>query len=219
MPLKKFFKKDAGGLMSIKIKVCGITNLEDGCIVSKLGADALGFIFAPSPRNIEPGIAKNIIEKLPPFITTVGVFKNERLDVVNRIIRLTGIDAIQLHGSEPPEYCKLIKNARIIKRIKIDDDSNPNDIIREMARYTVSAYLFDPGEGSGNIFDWEIIKGIKGTIIVGGGLNQNNVKTMIELLRPYGVDVCSGVERSPGKKDPEKILKFIKEVRRCSLQV
>uniref|UniRef100_A0A7V0Z7G8 N-(5'-phosphoribosyl)anthranilate isomerase n=1 Tax=candidate division WOR-3 bacterium TaxID=2052148 RepID=A0A7V0Z7G8_UNCW3 len=205
--------------MSIKIKVCGITNLEDGLIVSKLGADALGFIFAPSPRNIEPETAKNIIEKLPPFITAVGVFKNEPLDVVNRIIRLTGIDAIQLHGAEPPEYCRLIKGVRIIKRIKIDDDSNPNDIIKEMAGYSVSAYLFDPGEGSGNIFDWKIIKGIKGTIIVGGGLNQKNVKTMIEILKPYGVDVCSGVEMSPGKKDPEKIQEFIKEVRRCSLQV
>ncbi len=202
--------------MSIKIKVCGITNLEDGLIVSNFGADALGFIFAPSPRNIEPEIAKNIIEKLPPFITTVGVFKNERLDVVNKIISLTGIDVVQLHGSEPPEYCRLIKGVRIIKRIKIDDSSNPVGIIKEMAGYSVSAYLFDPGEGSGRTFDWKIIKTIGGRFIVAGGLNEKNVGTMIKMLRPYGVDVCSGVESSPGKKDPEKIREFIKEVRRCS---
>lgn len=205
--------------MNIKIKICGITNLEDGLIASELGADALGFIFAPSPRNVEPEIVKHIIKKLPPFITTVGVFKNEQIDVVNKIIHLTGIDVVQLHGSEPPEYCRLIRGIRVIKRIKIDDNSNPDEIINEMLRYSVSSYLFDPGEGSGKIFDWNIIKGIKGTMIIGGGLNQNNVKSMIELLKPYGVDVCSGVEKFPGKKDPEKIRNFIKEVRRCSLQV
>ncbi|MGB9720553.1 MAG: phosphoribosylanthranilate isomerase [bacterium] len=205
--------------MSVKIKICGITNLEDGLVASKLGADSLGFIFAPSPRNIEPEMVKNIIKNLPPFITTVGVFKDEALDVVKKIIRFTGIDVIQLHGSEPPEYCRRIKGVRIIKRIKIDHNSNSDDIVKEMVRYSVSAYLFDPGDGSGNIFNWKIIKGIKGSIIVGGGLNQDNVKIMIELLKPYGVDVCSGVEKFPGKKDPEKVKDFIKEVRRCSLQV
>ncbi len=204
--------------MIVKIKICGITNLEDALVASKFGTDALGFIFAKSPRNIEPATAKNIIQKLPPFITSVGVFKDERIDVINRIISSTGIDVVQLHGAESPEYCRLIKNARVIKRIKIDHETKFSDVLREMAKYSVSGYLLDPGEGSGRIFDWNIIKNIEGTIIIGGGLNTENVKSMLTLLRPYGIDVCSGVEKFPGKKDPIKIKTFIKEVRICSLQ-
>ncbi|MEO0122512.1 MAG: phosphoribosylanthranilate isomerase [candidate division WOR-3 bacterium] len=207
-------------MVSIKIKICGITNLDDALMVSKFGVDALGFIFAPSPRNIEPVIAKNIIRKLPPFIITVGVFKDQELELVNKVVRLTGIDVVQLHGSESPEYCRFIKNARIIKRIKIDDDKvKVKKVISDIDKYSVAGYLFDPGEGSGKVFDWNMVKGVGGNIIIGGGLNQDNVKDMIGLLKPYGVDVCSGVEKFPGKKDPTKVKEFIKEVRKCSLQV
>ncbi|MCX7994269.1 MAG: phosphoribosylanthranilate isomerase [candidate division WOR-3 bacterium] len=201
--------------MNIKIKICGITNLEDALLASESGADALGFIFASSPRKVEPERVRYIIQHLPPFITTVGVFKDAPLDTVNRIIEICGIDAVQLHGNEPPAYCNQIKRVRLIKRIKIDENSTIERITEIMEEYTVPAYLFDPGEGSGRVFDWNMIKGIKGTIIIGGGLNPENVKMAIKLVKPYGVDVCSGVEKFPGKKDPDRLKAFIKEVRAC----
>lgn len=201
--------------MATKIKVCGITNLEDALMVTELGADALGFIFAPSPRNVTPEIVEHIIKSLPPFVTPVGVFKDAPIDTVNRIIEMTGITIVQLHGSESPDYCRNIKKARIIKRIKIDNRVNLQEVIKEMDKYSVSAYLFDPGEGSGFIFDWEMMKGVSGKIIVAGGLNKDNVQKAIRLLKPYGVDVCSGVEKFFGKKDPLKVKEFIMEVKKC----
>ncbi len=205
--------------MSSKIKICGITNFKDALVSSELGADALGFVFAQSSRMIEPTTARKIIKVLPPFITTVGVFKDSPLEVVNQIIQFTGIDAVQLHGFEDEDYCRAIKSARVIKRIRICNNSNREEIVGQMEKYDVSAFVFDPGEGSGITFDWKIIAGIKGRIIVAGGLNCFNVRQVIDLLRPYGVDVCTGVEKEPGKKDSEKIERFIQEVRKCSLPV
>ncbi len=205
--------------MEIKIKICGITNLNDAIICAEYGADLIGFIFASSMRMVNPKNVKDIIKKMPGTIKKVGVFKDAPIDDINEIISFTGIDGVQLHGCESPEYCGHIKNAFVIKRIKIGNDTNREKILAEIRRYNVFAYLFDPGEGSGNVFDWKIIKDIKGVFIIGGGLNQNNVRSMIELLKPYGVDVCSGVEKFPGKKDLTKVKEFIKEVRKCSLQV
>lgn len=203
----------------IRIKVCGITNYEDAMIAADMGADALGFIFAPSMRMIEPELARSIIRELPPFITAVGVFVNFLPKAVNKILNYTGIDVVQLHGDETPGYCRLIAQARIIKRIKIDCDLSFDGLIEQTKFYNVSAFLLDPGSGSGMTFDWNKIKGVgdyASNIIVAGGLTPENVGQAIKILKPYGVDVCSGVEKTPGKKDPDKLKKFVSEVRLCS---
>ncbi|MEO0206670.1 MAG: phosphoribosylanthranilate isomerase [candidate division WOR-3 bacterium] len=203
--------------MDTKIKICGITSLKDALIAVECGADAIGFVFANSPRRVEPFVVREIIDRLPPFITTVGVFKDDLPEDINRIVELTGIKVVQLHGSETPEYCRSIRNAKLIKTIKIDNKTTYAKIVAQMDRYNVSAFLFDPGEGSGRIFNWKLLEGIKGMIIVAGGLNERNVRALIKLLNPYGVDVCTGVEARVGEKDPLKIKRFVQEVRKCSL--
>lgn len=195
-----------------KIKICGITNIEDALMVTELGADAVGFVFAPSRRKVNPQTAKEIIESIPSFITTVGVFMNSDIEEVNQITDITKIDVIQLHGDEPSEYCGKIKR-RVIKRVSIHESDTSEMIISRMEQYKVSAYLLDPGAGDGKAFDWKKAIGIDYPLIIAGGLTPENVKGVIELLRPYGVDVSSGVEKSFGVKDKEKVNEFVKEVR------
>lgn len=206
----------------IKIKICGITNFEDAKMVVDMGADAIGFIFVPSKRMVTPQLARSIIEILPPFITTVGVFMDTPLNRVNEIVKYTKIDVAQLHGDETQEYCNLIECARIIKRINIDGHTNLYGLVRHMKQYKVSGFLFDPGKGSGKEFDWKKIKGIgdyANNLIIAGGLTPQNVNQAIKIIKPYGVDVCTGVEKTPGKKDPVKLKLFINEVKLCSLPV
>jgi phosphoribosylanthranilate isomerase len=197
--------------MKTRIKICGITNLKDACVAVEFGADALGFIFTKSPRQIPPEKAKRIIQQLAPFVTTVGVFMDAPLKFVEEIAQFTGIDVVQLHGNEQPEYCQKIKK-RVIKRMNVRKTDTKATLIGKMQSYLVSAFLLDPGEGSGKTFDWKIAKGIDFPIIIAGGLNPENVGQAIKIVRPYGVDVSSGVEKTLGKKDGEKIKLFIKEV-------
>jgi phosphoribosylanthranilate isomerase len=195
-----------------QVKICGITTIEDGVMASELGADALGFVFAQSKRKISPDTARNIIKNLHPFITTVGVFMNEKIKNIHQIADYTGIDIIQLHGTEPPEYCRKIKK-RVIKRINVSKDDTTATLIKKIEKYPASAFLLDPGGGSGQTFAWEKALGIDFPLIIAGGLTPENVKELIRLLKPYGVDVSSGVEVVPGKKDKEKLGKFIEEVK------
>jgi phosphoribosylanthranilate isomerase len=195
-----------------KIKICGITNLDDAIMAAELGADAVGFIFTTSKREINPKIAREIIKKLPPFIKTVGVFKNKTQKNLNQIADYTKVDIVQLHGNETPEYCNGIKR-KVIKRFSINDNYDTTDLVSVMNKYYVSAYLLDPGEGSGKKFDWNLATNINLPLIIAGGLTPENVKEVINLLAPYGVDVASGVEKSPGIKDIKKIKRFIEEVR------
>jgi len=194
------------------VKICGITNIDDGLMVAESGADALGFVFAESVRNISPEEARKIVKRLPPFITTVGVFMEQDINYVNKVTDYTGIDVVQLHGEESPEYCKKI-NRRIIKRIKIDTNDTSETLFEKMKPYSVSAFLLDPGAGSGRTFDWSKAFGIDLPFIIAGGLTPENVRKVVHLLKPYGVDVSSGVEKSPGKKDEEKIARFIRETK------
>lgn len=199
-----------------KIKICGITNIEDALTAAELGADALGFIFyRGSRRYIDPEEARRIIKKLPPFVSTVGVFVNQSLDEISSIKLNTGIDIIQLHGDESPEFCmmiphKLIRAIRI--KAKIDRD--------EVELYPVQAILFDTHSednygGTGRSFNWDILRNldISKKIILSGGLTPENVCQALEVAKPYGVDVSSGVEHSPGKKNHTKLRKFIEAVR------
>ncbi len=201
--------------MKPKIKICGITNMADALMIAELGVDALGFIFAESPRRITPEKAGQIIQRLPPFVTAVGVFVDMPFQDIKRVIEKTGINVVQLHGNESPDYCNYLEKVRIIKSIRVNDNTKSEEI-REMAsRYSVHAFILDPGKGSGIAFNWSLAKNVEFRIIIAGGLNPENVGNVIKSVRPYGVDVCSGVEKYPGKKDIQKIKKFIQEVQRC----
>lgn len=202
----------------IKIKICGITRIEDALCAVESGADAIGFVFYPrSPRYITPEKAKEIISSIPPFITTVGVFVNEKMDTLIDMASYTGIDIVQLHGDEPPEYCHSL-GRRFIKAFRIKENFD----IEKIGQYKqASAFLLDtyhtesPG-GTGKVFDWNrAIEAKKyGKIILAGGLNPENVAGAIKKVNPYGVDVSSGVETGvKGIKDHDKIRAFIKVVR------
>ena len=206
--------------MFTRIKVCGITNIEDACAAVDLGADALGFIFVPdTPRYVKPQAAALITGELPPFITTVGVFADEPAETVLQIVRDCGLKAVQLHGSETPEYCSEIHaqgRVPIVKAFRVKDEQS----LSMIPKYKVSAYLLDTyvkGKkgGTGETFNWELAKEAKayGRIIVAGGLIPDNVAQAVQHVRPYAVDVSSGVESSPGKKDHAKIKMFIDNVR------
>ena len=201
----------------IKVKICGTTSLKDAFLAVESGADAIGFIFYKmSPRNISQKEAKEIILQLPPFIETVGVFVNETSDKINRIAEQCKLNSIQLHGEESPALCRRVKR-KVIKAFRVKDA----DSLKSIASYDVSGFLLDSYNdgikgGTGQIFDWNLALRVKkqGPVILAGGLNPYNVFTAIHRVKPYGVDVCSGVEKSPGIKDHEKIREFIKSVRR-----
>jgi phosphoribosylanthranilate isomerase len=203
----------------IKIKICGITNLEDALAAAAAGADALGFNFyKKSPRCIEPSKAAEIIEQLPPFIVPVGVFVNEREDKLREILASTGIQAVQFHGDESPEFCQRF-GGRVIKAFQVKDKES----LKNMAHYRVGAFLLDSYKdgvrgGTGVTFDWHLAVVAKtfGKVILAGGLTPENVAEAVKLVQPYGVDVAGGVEKEKGIKDHAKLRKFIAEVRRAS---
>ena len=198
------------------IKICGITNIEDALKATSLRVDALGFIFAPSPRRIVPDRAKQIIKALPKTLLKVGVFVNEERKEIQRVAEYCGLDALQLHGEEPPEYCQTFFHP-VLKAIRIRDLDN----LKGMEEYHGVSILLDTysplrAGGTGNPFSWEIALRAKEKtdFILSGGLNQGNVREAIRKVRPWGVDVCSGVETFPGKKDPSEMDAFIREVRK-----
>ena len=200
----------------VKVKVCGTTRLKDALLAVECGADAIGFIFyKKSPRYVTAKTVKDICAKLPPFVNRVGVFVNETAERINRIADRCGLDAVQLHGDESPALCKKIK-CRVIKAVRVKDAAS----LKAMSRYEVGGFLLDTYKedqwgGTGKVFDWELAVRAKkyGPVIIAGGLNPRNVKVAIKKVEPYGVDVSSGVEQSPGKKDPGKVKAFLKAVR------
>lgn len=198
------------------IKICGLTNMGDALAAVSLGANALGFIFAPSPRQITPQVAMEICKEIPPFIWKVGVFVNADLREVIQIANYCGLTACQFHGEETPAYCAQVPWP-VIKTIKIKGMES----LQEIPQYKSTLFLlegFHPERagGAGITFPWGLALEIKGKInfILSGGLKPENVSEAISLLRPWGVDVCSGIEDKPGKKDINKMTQFIKEVRR-----
>ncbi len=203
----------------IKIKICGITNLDDAMAAAEDGADALGFIFyKKSPRYVDPEKAAEIIHQLPPFITPVAVFVNEREEKIRDIQFTTGIKVLQFHGDERPEFCDRFAT-RVIKAFQVKD----KDSLKHMAHYHVGALLLDSYRegvrgGTGTTFDWHLAVVAKtlGRVVLAGGLTPENVAEAVKLVQPYGVDVAGGVEREKGLKDHAKLKKFITEVRRAS---
>lgn len=200
-----------------RIKICGITNLKDALVAVELGADALGFVFAESPRRIGPEVASQIIRSLPPFITVVGLFVDERAEVVREIMKECRLDALQFHGNESPDYCKLFPR-KMIKAFRIKDE----ETLKTISSYKVNAYLLDAyvegmAGGTGETFNWNLAieaKKIGPPIILAGGLGPDNVVEAVRKVRPYGVDVSSQIEKAPGKKDHKKMRAFIEAVRR-----
>ncbi len=198
----------------VRVKICGITNLEDALAATELGADMIGLVFAKSSRQISPELARQIAAALPSAVITVGVFMNQTYAEVEDLSEFVRLGMIQLHGEESPRYCKrLARRWGIIKRIPVQDNDNAATLEAQMQRFRVSAFLFDPGAGSGRVFDWRIAKGVRRPFIVAGGLTPENVRSLIHELNPMGVDVSSGVEKATGKKDSEKMRRFILEVR------
>jgi phosphoribosylanthranilate isomerase len=205
-------KRTPSPVKATRIKICGITNRTDALAAVDCGTDALGFVFAESSRRIAPETARDIIHGLPPLVTTVGVFVDQAQEEVKEIALFCHLDALQLHGHESPAYCRGFYR-KVIKAFGVQDAS----ISRQLARYEVSAYLLDSsaGGGSGRRFDWTLARDLPGRIILAGGLDPANVAEAIRIVRPYGVDVSSGVERSPGKKDHRLMKEFVTHVRRC----
>ena len=205
-----------------RIKICGITNLDDGLEAIAAGVDALGFVFVPNtPRYITPPQAKLVIKQLPPFITNVGLFVDSEIDEIEDIVNHCKLDAVQLHGNEPPEMCSYIRlQTKIIKSFHVKNESQV--LKNKIDNYRVDAYLLDTfikgkAGGTGQTFDWRIAEGLGPRIILAGGLTPNNIGAAITQVQPYGVDVSSGIEKSPGKKDTGKIYSFVDQVRQANL--
>ena len=197
-----------------KIKICGITNLEDALQAVELGADALGFIFSESPRKITLERAKDIIKSVPPFIFKVGVFSNEPIDFVRKVDKFLSLDFLQFHGDEPPEYVSLFKG-KGIKAFKVKDEST----LQIIKKYNSRFFILD-SDDKGKPFDWDIAVKAKGLglFLLGGGLNPENIESALLKVSPFGVDVCSGVESDLGKKDPLKLRDFIWRVKKWENQ-
>jgi phosphoribosylanthranilate isomerase len=213
---------DAGLKMAVKVKICGITNLADAMAATEAGADALGFVFYDrSPRHVSIETAAAIMHQLPPFIMRVGLFVDAPPDVVIRAIGECGLNLLQFHGSEPPDYC-LQFGLMSMKAFRVRDASS----LQTVRDYPTDAWLLDaycpeqPG-GTGKTFNWELAAeaGQWGRpIFLAGGLNPENVGEAIRVARPYAVDVSSGVESAPGKKDPVKVRAFIQAARTVALE-
>jgi phosphoribosylanthranilate isomerase len=200
-----------------EIKICGITNLEDASYAAECGADALGFNFyARSPRYVAPERAREIIEKIPDGITTVGVFVNYDPREVKKTVEFCGLELIQLHGDESREYCRQFPSSLLIKAFSPRNDGD----LRKVSSYPVRAILIDAYDrsrygGTGRRSDWRLAVRVKEThlLIIAGGLNLDNIREAIEIVSPHAVDVNSGVESSPGRKDPQKVRAIIEVVR------
>ncbi|MEH6943396.1 phosphoribosylanthranilate isomerase [Bacillus sp. JJ722] len=200
----------------MKVKICGLTDVETALYAAEMGADAIGFVFAPSRRRITPQKAKEIIARLPGHVEKVGVFVNEEPEVIEQIAATCGLTIIQLHGEESKEACK-VYHLPVIKAVGIGKEE---DVV-QAEQYEVPYLLVDSPKGqqyhggNGETFDWQLLQSVSlnnHRVILAGGLTVENVRKAIETVRPYMVDVSSGVETN-GKKDRAKIKQFIQVVK------
>jgi phosphoribosylanthranilate isomerase len=204
-----------------KVKICGITNLEDAQLSAKFGADALGFNFYPqSPRYISPDKAREIIEQIPKEVLKVGVFVNENLEKISEIASIAKLDAIQLHGEETPEFVREVKsktNLEIIKAFRVSPEFQPEDVLRyEVDAVLLDAYSAKEHGGTGETFDWETAKRVQEMfprMYLAGGLSTDNTATALRRVKPFAVDSCSCLESAKGKKDKVKTINFLSNVK------
>ncbi len=203
-------------IINIKVKICGITNIEDAQAAFEMGADMLGFNFCPqSPRFVRPEVAIGIIRKLPTFIDNVGVFVNAPLEQIKAVAESGYLNWIQLHGDETPEFCSKVhfSNIRTIKAVRVKSEQDIQDA-KSYYTYAVllDAFSSDAYGGTGKTFDWSLIKGLPKRIFLAGGITPDNVAEAIG-TGVYGIDICSGIELSPGKKDHEKMRRLFDVIR------
>lgn len=203
--------------MSLRIKICGITCRDDALAAVEAGADALGFVFYEgSPRQVATTTAAQIIGALPPLVAKVGVFVDATADQICQVIAECALDTVQLHGAEPPELCRRLP-VKVIKAFRVQSLES----LLDLPRYPTDAWLLDsyvPGQpgGTGARFKWDLAveaKKLGRPIILAGGLTPGNVAAAVRQVRPFGVDVSSGVESAPGRKDIRKIQQFIEAAR------
>lgn len=204
----------------VKVKICGITNLEDAQASIGAGCDALGFVFfKKSPRYITPVRASKIIKSLPADSIKIGVFVDAREKTILRLAKLCHLNMIQLHGNESPEFCRRLKDYKVIKAFRLKDKID----FKKISQYNTFAYLFDTFAkskvgGTGKRFNWELLRyldNVKQLIFLAGGLNPKNVLQAMKIARPDWVDASSELEVTPGKKDHKKVKRFIAQVRKA----
>ncbi|HPF38642.1 MAG TPA: phosphoribosylanthranilate isomerase [Phycisphaerae bacterium] len=196
-----------------RVKICGITRIDDARRAVELGADAIGLILTDSTRRIDLDRAARIVRSLPPFVLAVGVFRQQSPSDINLMLEVTGLHVAQLHGDESPADCAAISRP-VIKRFDIRPDDDNATLRRRVAEYNVAAHLLDPGAGEGRPFDYALARDVSPRLIIAGGLSSTNVACAIAAAAPFAVDVCSGIERAPGEKDLDKLSAFLQEVRR-----
>jgi phosphoribosylanthranilate isomerase len=204
----------------VRIKICGITNTEDAMAAADLGADAVGFVFASSPRRISPGKAQKIIMALPPLVQTVGVFVDEDPEKVASTAALCRLDLLQFHGEESASYCRRF-GQRVIKAIRVkgwEDIKNCSAFSSAVNAFLLDTYMPGKRGGTGCAFDWNLALEAKqyGPIILAGGLDPENVAEAIGVVKPYAVDASSSLEIEPGIKDHQKIARFVQAVRQAA---
>lgn len=195
------------------VKICGMTHVDDALLSVALGADAVGFIFAPSKRQVATGRARDIAARIPTEVLTVGVFRNEAKERVVDVVHATGLGAAQLHGHETPDEAEWIANRvpTVIKAVAAGSEQ-----ARRAGEFGVPIILVDAVQpGSGEVFDWSLTNDFPAdkNLLLAGGLTPDNVASAIETVRPWGVDVASGVESEPGRKDPAALRRFIQNAK------
>ena len=205
--------------MTLRIKICGITNINDALEAVNAGADALGFmLYEKSKRFVRPETVKEIVRELPPFVSCVGVFVNESKETILSLRESCQLDTIQLHGDESDEFCQQIPG-RVVKAFRLQTP----EVLKTVATYRTSAWLLDSYSpaargGTGDSFNWDWVNTSKldRPVIIAGGLSPENAAACVTATRPYGLDVSSGVEISPGKKSSEKMTAFITAARQAA---
>jgi phosphoribosylanthranilate isomerase len=199
----------------IQIKICGITNIDDALCVAECGAAAVGFIFyPPSLRYIQPNKARMIVDKLPRELVKVGVFVNETAAEVKRIFDYCGLDMLQFHGDETPDYCRQFPSMYVIKALELKNEED----VRSASCYDAAAILADSRRaglygGTGKITDWDLAGRIAQRLILSGGLNEDNIMKALQKVNPAALDINSGIEERPGKKDSAKIARIMQMIK------
>lgn len=207
----------------VAVKICGLTNPEDAAVAVDAGARALGFVcYRKSPRYVEPKVIKAIVATLPPFVVPVGVFVNEEAQTVRALLDDTGLMLAQLHGDESAAYCEQLGRPAL-KAVRLKDRSGFLALAECRGRAAIRGFLVDAYSeatygGTGQVVDWNLAAEVAkvSTVLLAGGLTPENVGAAIRAVRPYGVDVSSGVEQSPGRKDHDKVRAFLDAVRLVS---
>lgn len=202
-----------------RVKICGITRVDDAIAAAKAGADAIGLVFYPkSSRYVTATVAAKIVSELPPFVTTVGLFVNHSADQVNRICEQVELDLLQFHGDESPSDCSRF-GKRFIKAVRMAPGRSVTEMMgqyRQATALLLDSFDADKYGGSGETFDWQRVpKDSDVPLVLAGGLNCSNVVDAVTRVQPYAVDVSSGVESAPGIKSADQIIEFVTRVKNC----